>query len=358
MASERIGSPVQEFRFSQSRRMTWIAIGVVCLAGGILVITLSQTMDQVTARTKSQALMVGSIALGAGGLLFLNGLRNPALRAQLGPCGIAIIENGVTKSCRWEDIATVWEIRVGSSGNLVPVIMAFVGGTSHMFVVQCRDRKELVFKNFLDRLATIGRRIKEETRSRLLPQTLATLSSGRSLTFGPIVITNDVITVGSDHSLSWANPKRDSDTLHWSDIREVKVEGHLLKIYRHSKQCWFVCPIGEIPNLHIALAAIGECRKRPRRETPDTGRESVTPDALAPLVSCPHCGMQIQDDGSLAGQLAHCPNCTGQFQMPAAPVQTSTTYCPFCSMQIYDDGGLAGQLAQCPNCHGQFYMPG
>jgi len=37
----------------------------------------------------------------------------------------------------------------------------------------------------------------------------------------------------------------------------------------------------------------------------------------AMFVACPHCGHQLVDDGSLAGQHVACPSCNGHFQMPA-----------------------------------------
>lgn len=39
-----------------------------------------------------------------------------------------------------------------------------------------------------------------------------------------------------------------------------------------------------------------------------------------PAVFCPHCRNTVLNDGSLAGQVATCPHCSGPFTMPAAGV--------------------------------------
>lgn len=36
-----------------------------------------------------------------------------------------------------------------------------------------------------------------------------------------------------------------------------------------------------------------------------------------PPAACPHCGLQVSNDGTLSGQTVACPNCSGQFVMPA-----------------------------------------
>jgi hypothetical protein len=53
-------------------------------------------------------------------------------------------------------------------------------------------------------------------------------------------------------------------------------------------------------------------------------------------VSCPHCGLLLQDDGSLAGQVVGCPNCQGRLQMPPrlAPPQLPPATQPPTAMPI------------------------
>jgi len=46
-------------------------------------------------------------------------------------------------------------------------------------------------------------------------------------------------------------------------------------------------------------------------------------------VSCPHCGMVLMNDGSLAGQSVTCPQCGGLFRMPACqPAAAPQAYVP------------------------------
>jgi len=61
-------------------------------------------------------------------------------------------------------------------------------------------------------------------------------------------------------------------------------------------------------------------------------------------VACPHCTFVMTDDGSLAGQLVSCPNCTGQLVMPSAvmgePVYQQPAYDPgFDPGPAYADSG-------------------
>ncbi len=41
------------------------------------------------------------------------------------------------------------------------------------------------------------------------------------------------------------------------------------------------------------------------------------------IIQCPHCSMQVTNDGSLAGRVVSCPGCRGQFQMPNSPQSKS-----------------------------------
>lgn len=45
---------------------------------------------------------------------------------------------------------------------------------------------------------------------------------------------------------------------------------------------------------------------------------------------CPHCQLLLSDDGLLAGQLAYCPSCRGQFYVPA---DSSVTQCELVDVQ-------------------------
>lgn len=58
------------------------------------------------------------------------------------------------------------------------------------------------------------------------------------------------------------------------------------------------------------------------------------------LVTCPQCGRQLFDDGSLSGQLVICPSCNGQFQIVAQPVEPPPLATPDITPSIRT-GGLS-----------------
>lgn len=45
-------------------------------------------------------------------------------------------------------------------------------------------------------------------------------------------------------------------------------------------------------------------------------------------VACPHCGHNVQDDGSLGGQLVSCPSCVRNFTMPALAIASQPLVMP------------------------------
>src|SRR5262245_48066081 len=44
--------------------------------------------------------------------------------------------------------------------------------------------------------------------------------------------------------------------------------------------------------------------------------QNVLTSAASPQIACPHCNSMMEDDESLSGQVAVCPTCGAQFQMP------------------------------------------
>jgi uncharacterized paraquat-inducible protein A len=87
-----------------------------------------------------------------------------------------------------------------------------------------------------------------------------------------------------------------------------------------------------------------------------------------PVVTCPYCANPVLDDGSLAGQLVHCPRCNGHIQFspmasyfppppPVALYPSNEIKCPHCAFGMFNDGRLAGQLVACPRCSGQLQLP-
>jgi len=64
-------------------------------------------------------------------------------------------------------------------------------------------------------------------------------------------------------------------------------------------------------------------------------------------VACPHCGMSVVDDGSLAGRVTRCPACNREFTMPVqSAIVTAPTDAPALPEIHVSRGGGASVTAR------------
>jgi hypothetical protein len=243
-----VGSVVAEFAFSTRRRLTWAALGIVCLAAGVALLAWSWLVREFpNPTTIYQARFIGFLAAGCGGFLVINAVRARHVHAWAGTEGVALLEKASVQSCRWEEIVILWESRVtsASAGGGAAVIQALARGESHVLTVECRDGRKMVFKSFLDNLRKLAAIITRETLPHLLPGPSATLEGGHSVQFGPLAINVDGIT------------RKDGQRLPWSEVKAVTVKDGVLKVSTPGKWIsWFCGAQGQIPNLHVFMALV------------------------------------------------------------------------------------------------------
>jgi hypothetical protein len=236
-----IGRPTAYFTFPRRQRLALIVAGILAAIVGIGLLAMLWFIPN------EGFVILGLLLLARGPALVLYVWKYRRLQAIAGSAGIALIENDVVSSCRWQEIDAVQESLV--TGEAKAVLAASARDENHVFRVTCRDGKVLVFRSFLDDLPWLGQIIQHETLPYLLPPAVAALEAGDALDFGPLCIDAE--------GLRSAPEKR----LAWGELEDAEIANGLLVVKQVGKwRAWFKMPIGQVPNAHVLLALVHHYR--------------------------------------------------------------------------------------------------
>lgn len=252
LLNDFVGRPTLVDSFSRQQRVTLIVAGILASFIGIAVLAAVWLLPEKNPAAEMQGRHAGSalgvLLLGVGPVAVFYALRNRRLHVVAGSEGIVLLENDMVSLCRWEDVETVHEIFV--AGEAQTALQASVRGEGHVVRVRCRDGTELVFRNYLDDLPWLRKRIEHETLPYLFPPAIASLKNGGKLSFGPLTLDAEGLNAGPEKRLTW------------EEVSEVKIAKGILTVMRKGKHwTWFKTPRGQVPNAHILLALVQQYRK-------------------------------------------------------------------------------------------------
>jgi hypothetical protein len=189
------------------------------------------------------------LALGCGGFLAFNALRNRQLHAWVGTEGVALLKGDTVRSMRWENVETLRDARISFSNtsNGSMVLKAMARGEDHVLTLESRNGKELVFKNFFDDLAGLAEILERETLPHLHREAQALLDEKGQVPFGPIVIKKEGIA------------QKEGEIVRWPKVKSIANKGGKFQALVGGKRfAWFSCLQGEIPSLHVLMSLADE----------------------------------------------------------------------------------------------------
>jgi hypothetical protein len=112
--------------------------------------------------------------------------------------------------------------------------------------IQTADGRRLTFDDSLPRLGVLAQIVCRETLPFLWPQAEAACEAGQTVRFGSIQLDRQ----GFRHG---------KQSLRWSQMQKVKVNGAQLLVYTKGK--WIHAlnvPLSDTPNAHVLLALLGQ----------------------------------------------------------------------------------------------------
>jgi hypothetical protein len=164
--------------------------------------------------------------------------RNRSLHVEVHEHGFACVRDGRTSSCRWDDVARVWQ-----------VIRRFGRGYHRRIEVNSRQGDRWVFDNridMLDRFWELTDRIEREVARCMQPRALAEIRGGRPWHFGAVEVAREGLTYAGQF-------------LAWGQLRKTTCNGLSISLY--TQEGWRPsCQLGthEVPNLRLLLNLIRE----------------------------------------------------------------------------------------------------
>lgn len=245
--NKAIGTPIAKYTCSLEKRIGWGMLGLVCFMGGVFLCLIKWFNPNVAFTTALQSRIMGFVLIGFGSYLIYNACKSHRLFVITGTDGIALIENRSVQTCRWDEIATVWQKRQEGTGEkLAPVVFASEAKDNRQFIVETKYGEKLVFSNLLSDLSQLGQQIQRATIPYMLPPLKASLENGEKIHFGPLTIDSHALIVKTDQVISW------------SGVKGLKNDNSILTMILSGKE--FSWHLEEIPNYHILLSLIESCQ--------------------------------------------------------------------------------------------------
>lgn len=250
----------REFSATGGYTASRLAAGAALTAVGTLLVILRFWVPAAHA-----TLPVGGAVLVAGLLLCATALRRSAVRVQIDPDGVTVLQGDQRQAFRWDEVAELYETELGSTTDLWDFLTGWARGKQHMLTLVDKPGRTLELRNVVEDFPALAALVKRETLTRLLPAAQAACSAGEPLRFGPLTIDRQEVRFG-DARLPWAEVESFTDTT-WDGAVKVRKRGKFFT--------WASPPLSDVPNAHVLIAVAQECL-RPREEAPALDRGQGT----------------------------------------------------------------------------------
>jgi hypothetical protein len=265
--TSRLGEPDAMHR-TNVRGVVWrfvLGVLIVLLAAGLHYLMWSEQVPWPRARHwKLWAILLVGMFIGPGVGLYLIAfaVRGLKLWVLTYPTGLFIWHRGRVVAYPWDEIGAITLAGLpdkavlnrppGPDGRPETVWYDLAKSGRKVFgttiTLTRADGEQVHLPSTLDDFPGLGRRVQEETYSRLFPARWADLREGLTLDFGPVTCDAGGITVGKE-TLPWA----EVDSLERaSDKLEIKKVG--------KKKAWGKIELSEISNLHVLMGIAAAAR--------------------------------------------------------------------------------------------------
>jgi hypothetical protein len=141
-----------------------------------------------------------------------------------------------TTTCRWDDVAEVWEDVTRHVLNNKPLYR------THRFTLRLRDGRMLVLDDRLQGIDALADAIRAEVYPRLLQRAREQWKRGEALAFGPVRLERVGVWQGAE-------------LLPWGELSDAAVERGVLEM-RRGERCWRRLTVARTPNYAVFLTLV------------------------------------------------------------------------------------------------------
>jgi len=241
----QLGEPKAEFAVRGAGFVRKLVLAPLLIGAGL---TLEVLLIGVLHIHHYDLLLLGVVLVLSGVTLVVRAFRNRGLRVLVFPEGLVRLHRGEAQAFCWEEIDQVWQKK---NEGAHWATRAWRGVLT--LKVQTADGRRLSFDDSLPRLAELAQILCRETLPFLRPQAEAACEAGNTLHFGKLRMSRQGLSQGKE-------------TLPWSDLQKIKVNGVQLLIYKKGKWTHSLnCSLADVPNAHVLLALL---EQRVRVEKP------------------------------------------------------------------------------------------
>lgn len=244
----RLGTLIKEYKNNTGSKMVlgivYIIAGIVCIISGLLLFLLIFSTSLIAWALAGVSLIVTGLAffLNYGRSLVRRARCNRGARVYLCTEGLLSMKEGSVDVIRWDQLAEIWQAftEFSSYGRKYYVLRQFLLRRSDGTVLVLDD----VFRSFKE----IGAAVEQRVVSRFLPGVLAAYHAGNTVSFGPICVHLQSVSVSVNNG---------QKMLTWDELDKVKiVEGVISFKKKGSLVAVAAVPMAQVPNVCLFAALV------------------------------------------------------------------------------------------------------
>jgi len=242
----RLGTPIKEYKNKTGSLMFW---GIIFIFLGVIFINFGLLLFLTLFSTGFSSLVIAGVALVVTGLAFFvnygaslirRAWRNRGAQVYLCTGGLLLIKDRGAEAMRWDQIAEIWRAfsEFYSYGRKYYVL--------RQFLLRRADGTVLTLDNAFRGFKEIGAAVEQQLVSRLLPGALAAYHAGQAVSFGPISVYAQGVSMNNGQRI-----------LSWNELDRVQIAQGVISFKKKgSIQALATVPIARLPNACVFAALV------------------------------------------------------------------------------------------------------
>jgi hypothetical protein len=245
----RLGTHRATYKPPTISRMTWVMIGLSIIYVVICIIGLLERSNSVYLDVRGQpslsviivyALVCTAVGIAVYVPLFVyRVIRNRTLRLFVYDDGLIHVWHASLQAIYWQNVQAVWHDVIAETHSEYQYTPSY----RHVYIVSCTDGTKITLGKTdyeFDNMKQLVKSIEGETARYLFPAVLNTYQVGQPVVFGPLTVTQEGLSHGSDMLL-------------WSEVKSIKIEtsGRIVIGKQGKRSNWASVKLGDVPNVEV-----------------------------------------------------------------------------------------------------------
>ncbi len=211
----QFGTPAAEFsskgRFSTLLRDVAIGFGVIVVGVVLEIVGLSGFGILIA--------VMGAIFMVVRGFALLGVLISGTQRAFVFNEAVGFVKGDQVTTMRWSDVRELYQDIYTYRVNFVPII------NRHNYTLNGADGSKIQFTRSIHKIEELGPILHQAVTKQQMPKAVDTLKAGSTVSFGPIAISNQGMTLKNK-------------LIPWNEIKSVRVNNGAIMVDRSGKITW------------------------------------------------------------------------------------------------------------------------